>query len=310
VPDLEIFDIHCHVVPPVTGEFLAASADVTLEASGVRRGPAVLPLPSALSDLKAFDAYLAGLAGALVAPPPALYIEEAPHLAARINDDLADFAASRPGVGVLAWLPVGAPAVALAEATRLADRPVVVGFVIGSALGTRLADAALDPVWAVVGRGGHGVFLHPDSDPFDPLCSPLPNPSTAGFPAATTAAVLTLLTRPSGLWTSQVRLCLSHGGGFLALAIERLLRAEPARAAQISTRLGQVWVDSVVFGAAPLAAVADCFGSDHVLSGSDWPFPLRVSLAELAGQRSSGPVAGSAQQWCPRIAGLPVKLGT
>jgi predicted TIM-barrel fold metal-dependent hydrolase len=310
VPDAGIFDIHCHVVPPATRELLAASPDVTLEPGGVRRGQAVLPLPPALSDLTAFDAYRAGLAGALVAPPPALYLEEAPQLAARINDDIADFAASRPGVGVLAWLPVGTPAAALAEVDRLAGRPGVVGFVIGSALGTGLADAALDPVWAVVGQRGLGVFLHPDSDPFDPLCRPLPNPSTAGFPAATTAAVLALLTRPSGLWASGVRLCLSHGGGFLALAIERLARAEPARAAQISARLAQVWVDSVVFGAAPLAAVADCFGPDRVLSGSDWPFPLRVSPEELAGQRSSGPVAGSAQQWCPRIAGLPAAVGT
>jgi aminocarboxymuconate-semialdehyde decarboxylase len=308
VTDPAIFDIHCHVVPPATREFLGASPDVTLEAGGVRRGPALLPLPSALSDATAFDAYRAGLAGALVAPPPALYIEDAPHLAARINDDLAEFAASRPGVGVLAWLPVGTPAAALAEAGRLAGRAGVVGFVVGSALGTGLADAALDPVWAAVGQGDYGVFLHPDSDPFDPVCRPLPNPSTAGFPAATTAAVLALLTRPSGLWASGIRLCLSHGGGFLALAIERLLRAEPAHAAEISARLAQVWVDSVVFGAAPLAAVADCFGSGQVLSGSDWPFPLRVSLEDLGGQRSSGPVTGSAQQWCPRIAGLPVQV--
>jgi aminocarboxymuconate-semialdehyde decarboxylase len=310
VPDPGIFDIHCHVVPPATRAFLAASPDVTLEAAGVRRGPAVLPLPPALSDPAAFDAYRAGLAGVLVAPPPALYIEDAPHLAARINDDLAEFAASRAGVGVLAWLPVGAPAAALAEAGRLADRPGVVGFVIGSALGTGLADAALDPVWAAVGLSGHGVFLHPDSDPFDPLCRPLPNPSTAGFPAATTGAVLALLTRPSGLWASGVRLCLSHGGGFLALAIERLRRAEPAHAAEVSARLAQVWVDSVVFGAAPLAAVADCFGPGRVLSGSDWPFPLRVSPEELAGQRSSGPVDGSAQQWCPRVASLSLEVGT
>jgi aminocarboxymuconate-semialdehyde decarboxylase len=307
--DPGIFDIHCHVVPAATRGFLASSPEVTLAAAGVRRGLAVLPLPPALSDPAAFDSYRAGLAGALVAPPPALYMEEAPHLAARINDDLADFAASRPGVGVLAWLPVGTPSVALTEAARLAGRPCVVGFVIGSALGTGLADAALDPVWSAVGAGGRAVFLHPDSDPFDPDCRPLPNPSTAGFPAATTAAALTLLTRPSGLWAAGVRLCLSHGGGFLALAVERLLRAEPARAAEIRARLAQVWVDGVVFGAAPLAAVAACFGAGQVLSGSDWPFPLRIDGDDLAAQRASGLVAGSAQHWCPRIADLLAEVG-
>ncbi|GAA5190232.1 amidohydrolase family protein [Rugosimonospora acidiphila] len=302
MPESSVFDVHCHFVPSATREYLAEHPDIELTERGVVRGPAVLPLPPRLSDRDAFDAHLAPLAGAVVAPPPALYLEDVPGLAPRLNTDLADFARGRPGCGVLGWLPLSSPDAAVAEARRLAADPTVVGVVIGTAIGAAVADPALDPVWSALADARFGLFVHPDGDPFDARFRPLPNPSTVGFPASTTAVAVALLAGADGFWRSGVGVCLPHGGGFLPMAVGRVIRADPAASARIGERLGRIWVDGVVFGDGLLDAAAGCVGAGHVLSGSDWPFPLSLSARELLAQRAgTESIAGQAAAWCPRL---------
>jgi aminocarboxymuconate-semialdehyde decarboxylase len=292
-----IVDVHCHAVPPATRARLLATDGVEVSADGLRASARLLPLPPKLSDRDAFAAHVGALAGAAVAPPPALYLEDHPQLAAPINADLAAFTADFPTVRTLAWLPLSDPDAALAEIARAAALPGVVGVVIGSALGPAIGGAAYDGVWPALAAADLSVFLHPDSDPFAAAFRPLTNPSTVGFPAATTAVILALLTGETGLWDAGVRLCLSHGGGFLAGALGRVLRSDPAGADRIRARLSQVWVDSVVFGPSLLDLVTATFG-ERVLPGSDWPFPLSLSAADLAQQ----PPLGDAAAWCPRLA--------
>ena len=304
-----VYDVHCHFVPPATREYLAASPAVTLTDRGIVRGPAVLPLPGRLSDADAFAAHRAGLAGAVVAPPPALYLEDVATgdagYAAEVNGSLADLARGEKGLATLAWLPLSSPEAAVAEVARVAADPKVAGVVIGTSLGTAVADPSLAPVWSALAEADLGVFLHPDSDPFDPGCRPLPNPTPAGFPAATTAVALALLTRGESFWTAGVNLCLPHGGGFLATVLGRVLRADPAAAALVRDRLRQVWVDSVVFGDGLLEFVTAAFGPDRVLSGSDWPFPLSMTAEDLIAQRGDVlRTAGAPAGWCPRLARL------
>ena len=304
-----VYDVHCHFVPPATREYLAASSAVTLTDRGIVRGPAVLPLPARLSDADAFAAHRAGLAGAVVAPPPALYLEDLATGDAgyvrEVNGPLTDLARGEAGLATLAWLPLSSPEAAVAEVERVAADPEVAGVVIGTSLGTAVADPSLAPVWAALAEAGLGVFLHPDSDPFDSGCRPLPNPTPAGFPAATTAVALALLTRGESFWNAGVNLCLPHGGGFLATVLGRVLRADPGAAALVRDRLRQVWVDTVVFGDGLLEFVVAAFGPDRVLSGSDWPFPLSMTAEDLIAQRGDVlRTAGEPAAWCPRLARL------
>lgn len=303
-----VHDIHCHFVPARTREFLAHHDDVQIDDRGIRRGPAVLPLPAALSDATRFDAHVGALDAAVVAPPPALYLEGVaardPKYAPEVNSALSEFTSDR-AAATLAWLPLESPARALTEIVRVADDPTVVGVVIGTSLGGAAADPRLDPLWNALADAQLGVFLHPDSEPFQPNCRPLPNPSVIGFTAATATTALALLLEADGFWSSGARLCLSHGGGFLAPALDRVLRSAPGSAEQIRARLDQVWVDGLVFSEAMLALVVATFSAQRVLSGSDFPFPLSLSAAELVAQRGAG-LSSEADpaQWCPRLSTL------
>lgn len=301
-----VYDVHCHFVPPATRQLLADTSSIELTERGIVRGSAVLPLPPRLSDRAAFDDHRTRLSAAIVAPPPALYLEDVAatheHYVRELNDALADVARGEPALHTLAWLPLTDPSAAVAEVERVATDDAVAGVVVGTSLGSAVADTALDPVWQAVAAAQLGIFLHPDSDPFDLTCRPLPNPSTVGFPAATTAVAASLLTRADGFWSAGSRLCLSHGSGFLGLSLGRMTRADPSLATTIDRRLAQVWVDSVVLGPGGLALAVAIFGADRVLSGSDWPFPLSLTAAEMRAQLSgeNGP-AGSTAAWCPRV---------
>jgi aminocarboxymuconate-semialdehyde decarboxylase len=304
-----VHDVHCHFVPSATREFLAAAPSVRLTDRGIVRGSAVLPLPARLSDRDAFDAHRAKLAGVVVAPPPALYLEDVAaedrDYVLEVNRPLADVARDQDGLAALAWLPLSSPEAAVAEVERIATDATVVGVVVGTSLGAAVADPSLAAVWSALAEAQLGVFLHPDSDPFDPCCKPLPNPSTVGFPTATTAVALALLTRAESFWHAGVNVCLPHGGGFLATALGRVLRADPDMAALVRERLNAVWVDSVVFGDGLLELTVATFGSDRTLSGSDWPFPLSMTADDLIAQRADAlRVAGSPAAWCPRLAQL------
>ncbi|MBC6463807.1 amidohydrolase family protein, partial [Actinomadura sp. HBU206391] len=207
------------------------------------------------------------------------------------------------GVSALAWLPLSSPEAAVTEVERIAADDTVAGVVVGTSLGAAVADPSLAAVWSALADAELGVFLHPDSDPFDPCHRPLPNPSTVGFPTATTAVALALLTRAEDFWRAGLNLCLPHGGGFLAAALGRVLRADPETAALVRDRLDRVWVDSVVFGDGLLELAVATFGPDRTLSGSDWPFPLSLTAEDLIAQRTDVlRVAGSPAAWCPRLA--------
>jgi aminocarboxymuconate-semialdehyde decarboxylase len=302
-----VHDVHCHFVPSATREFLEAAPSVTLTERGIVRGAAVLPLPGRLSDRDSFDEHRARLAGVVVAPPPALYLEDVAaedgDYVLEVNRPLADLAREQEGLAALAWLPLSSPEAAVAEVERIAADASVAGVVVGTSLGAAVADPSHAAVWSALAEADLGVFLHPDSDAFDPCCRPLPVPSTVGFPAATTAVALALLTRAESFWRAGVNLCLPHGGGFLATALGRVLRADPGTAALVRDRLDQVWVDSVVFGDGLLELALATFGPERTLSGSDWPFPLSLTAEDLIAQRSDLlRVAGSPAAWCPRLA--------
>lgn len=282
---------------------------------GVRLGNGVvshlgrtLPLPERLSDGDAFTAHRAGLDLVLVSPPPGLYIEglaaERTDYASRVNDDLVDSIAGQ-AAGVLGWLPLGSPQQALAEIDRLRETPAVAGFTVGTALAGALVDPAFDRVWQALAEADLALQLHPDSDPWRDDAKGVANPSILGFPAATTSAVTALLLSGDGFWASGARLCVVHGGGFLALALPRLVRSLPGEQGLIGQRAARLYTDALVFDAAALHLVEESFAPEHVLPGSDWPFPL--GLPELPARRDwPAALAG----WAPRASKLMIECRT
>jgi aminocarboxymuconate-semialdehyde decarboxylase len=297
-----MLDVHCHFVPGRTRAMLEGIAGVRLGDGVISHAGRTLPLPDGLGDAAAFAAYCSSLDLAVVSPPPSLYLEslaaERGSYPVELNDQLLEEAPA--GTAVLGWLPLHAPAAALAAVEAVGRHDRAVGFTMGTARAAALADPSYDEVWQALASTGLALQLHPDSDPYQPDAKGLANASVIGFPAATTAAVVRLLLEGDGFWASGVRLCLVHGGGFLALTLPRLAKAMPGKRDLVAARVAELYADALVFDEPATRLVEATFAADHVLPGSDWPFPvgLATGLPERADWRAA--LTG----WSPRAAAL------
>ncbi|MGH3240631.1 MAG: amidohydrolase family protein, partial [Spirillospora sp.] len=98
-------------------------------------------------------------------------------------------------------------------------------------------------------------------------------------PAQSTAVVAAMILAGVLDRFPGLRLCVVHGGGFLPYQAGRLdaiarLRADwTGDRVPPSTALRRLYYDSLTHSAASLAWLVDFAGSDHVLLGTDYPFP-------------------------------------
>lgn len=158
----------------------------------------------------------------------------------------------------------------------------------GAQLATRIGDQYidrhldLDEFWSAAEELGAFLLLHP--------VRPLPSvdldryllENSVGRPAETSIALAGLIM--SGVFEQHpsLRVCAVHGGGFTPFQIGRLdqsFRQLPQVAGkQISrppsTYLESIYVDSIVHDSSALRFLIDRLGADHILLGTDYPFPM------------------------------------
>jgi aminocarboxymuconate-semialdehyde decarboxylase len=148
--------------------------------------------------------------------------------------------------------------------------------------GTDLDRAGLDPFWEVAEALRCLLVIHP--------CDPLPGvdlsrnflDNMVGRPAESTIAVAHLLFSGALERYPGLVICVVHGGGFLPYQLGRMQRgfdAVPKLAAQnISTPPSELarrlYYDTVLHDPAPLAFLVEHVGADHVVMGTDYPFPM------------------------------------
>ena len=107
-------------------------------------------------------------------------------------------------------------------------------------------------------------------------------PWTVGMPAETQLAVSALVL--SGAFDrlpKTLRICFAHGGGSFAYLLGRMQNAWEHQplcrgAAQFPPvrYLERFYVDSAIFDQRSLKLLVDVMGEDHVMLGSDYPYPL------------------------------------
>jgi aminocarboxymuconate-semialdehyde decarboxylase len=107
-------------------------------------------------------------------------------------------------------------------------------------------------------------------------------PWTVGMPAETQLSVVALIL--SGAFDRlplTLRICFAHGGGSFAYLLGRLENAwhhHPVARGESehppSRYLNRFYVDSAVFDQSALALLVEKMGTDRVMLGSDYPFPL------------------------------------
>jgi aminocarboxymuconate-semialdehyde decarboxylase len=199
------------------------------------------------------------------------------------NEQLAKLVKARPDRFLaIATLPMQAPALA-ADELRHAMRVLGLrGMQIGSNVaGKNLDDPELEPVWATAAELDAFILLHPiNVAGVDRLSSYYLN-NLIGNPLDTTIAAACLVFSGVLERYPSLKICLSHGGGFVPYQAGRFLhgwqvRTEPKKhlPKPPTDSLGRFYFDTIVHSKEVLEFLVGTAGTDQVLLGSDYPFDM------------------------------------
>jgi aminocarboxymuconate-semialdehyde decarboxylase len=298
--DATVVDIHAHAVLEASfgtagryGPELTAEPDGTplfrigdYRLRGVRyRGSAFMDVDVRLAAMDR-----AGIDWQLLSPNPLTYFhhipaDEAIGFCRRHNDALAELVAQHPArLGAAAALPMQDIAAAIAELKRAVGDLGMRAAYIGTGFPHGLDDPAMDAFYETLVALDVPLFLHPapegiDGPPGNPALKRYELDIMAGFTAQETVAVATLLF--GGVLARHPRLdiCISHGGGAIALIWGRLraaanrrpwapahLKAEGAFEAQ----LARIWYDIHMHDDRALDLLAERVGTDRLVWGTNF----------------------------------------
>lgn len=296
---MTVFDVHAHVFPRLArdeGRVLADTGEPWLRVHGDGTGmmmsgddeyrPVVEGLWEPAARLADMDA--AGVDVQAVSSTPLMFGYSAdPSRAADwcdlVNERILEYCAPAPD----RLLPLcQVPLQDTARACEVADRAAAAGHRgvhIGNHVGDRnLDDPGITEFLAHCARIGLPVLAHPwDMLGADRMRGHM-LPWLSGMPAETQLSILGLML--SGAFEripETLRLCFCHGGGSFAFLLGRadnawrnrdIVRADSPRPPSEYTR--RFHVDSAVFDPRALRLLVDVMGSDRVMLGTDYPFPL------------------------------------
>ena len=293
-------DVHAHAVLEETfggagvhGPELIASADgqpvfrvgnYTLR--GVRyRGSAFMD-----PDVRIAAMDRAGIEFQVLSPNPLTYFHFIDSAAAaafcrRHNDVLAALVlrySSR--LAGLAALPMQSPSHAIAELDRAVGDLGLWGAYVGTEFGRRLDAPELDPLYARFVALDVPLFLHPAPSGID---GPAGVPATdrydldllIGFAAQETLALGTLIFGGVLDRHPELDVCVSHGGGAIALLSGRFAQAAEKRPwsaglkrapGAFEAQLKRLWFDNHVHGDAALGLLESVVGRDRLVLGTNF----------------------------------------
>ncbi len=183
----------------------------------------------------------------------------------------------------MAAVPLQAPELA-AEELRYAVRELgmVAVEIATSVVDRELDDDTLDPFWSAAEELDVLVLIHPyASIGSDRLTRYFMN-NIVGNPAEETVAAAHLIYGGVLERHRDLKVCLTHGGGFLPYQIGRQDRGfeavakltRPNLSAPPSSLLRRFYYDTVVHGVEALRFLVERVGEDRVVLGSDFPFPM------------------------------------
>ncbi len=294
------YDIHAHCIPPSLLEMLRSDGPrlgIELRDDGAGEYAVIgdrvrlQPFNPVLSDLdariEAMDATgvdVQLLSGWIDLTAYALDGNAGIEYSRRYNEILAEEARQRPGRFLsLGTIPLQQPESAAGElAHAVRDLGMAGAQIATTVAGVDLDRAGLDPFWEAAEDLGCIVVIHP--------CDPLPGvdlsrnflDNMVGRPAESTIAMAHLLFSGALERYPGLRICVVHGGGFLPYQLGRMQRgfdAVPRLAAQnITTSPSEMarrlYYDTVLHDSGALAFLVGHVGADHVVMGTDYPFPM------------------------------------
>jgi predicted TIM-barrel fold metal-dependent hydrolase len=198
-------------------------------------------------------------------------------LARELNDYQAELVKDRPDrFGHFAVLPLPDFDGAVAEAVRALDELHADGvLLLSNAQGRYLGDPAYEPLWTELAARSAVVFVHPTAPPI----AQLPGMPTAllDFPFDTTRTAVDLVAHGVFDRHPDLRIILSHAGGFLPYAASRFSAAamfNPGTTPEgIQAGLRQFYFDTALSASdTSLPSLLAFAEPGHVLYGSDFPY--------------------------------------
>lgn len=273
-------DTHQHIVPPAYAAWL--------DRQGMTAGGLPIPQWSAEGALDLMEA--AGIdAGILSVSTPGVHLgddAEARRVARDVNEFAAAVVARHPGrFGFFATLTLPDVDGALAEAAYAFDVLKADGIVLlTNVRGSYLGDTSIEPLMAELNRRRAVVFVHPSELPAPPV--PGIPPFAADFLLDTTRAAINMARAG---WLDRfpdLKIILSHGGGFVPYAAERIARicAPDGSTEDGIARLRRYWFDTALtsspYALPSLLAFAD---PGKITFGSDWPYASKSRSLHFAG---------------------------
>lgn len=219
------------------------------------------------------------------APPPVYRPRLAAHEAARwasaLNDELESITRQYPArLAPLYHLTVEHPGLAAGIAReKIAAGQTRFAMAAGGAKHV-LSAPEYEPLWEALNAASAFLFLHPGEgcdarlDPYY-LHNLLGNPTETGIATSHLVFGAVLQRHP------DLKVCLAHAGGVTAALAGRWERghatARPGLDTSVeapSLALRRLCVDCIAHDKTALQLAARVFGEDHVVFGSDWPFPM------------------------------------
>ena len=281
-------DVHHHILPPAYTAWLRSK--------GVHdAGGRALPDWSVEGALRAMDEH--DIATAIVSvSTPGVHLDPstvrnpvARAKAREVNEAAARIVEDHPGrFGFFATLTLPDVDGALEEARHAFDTLGASGVILIANTHGRYLGAPEDgPLLAELDRRGAVVFVHPNELP-GPRVDGIP-PYAADFLLDTTRAASRLVQSGAMRRYPNLKIILSHAGGFVPYASHRIagaLAAEGKRSPfEVLEDFGSFYFDTALSGSpAALPSLLAFAKPGHLLFGSDWPYAPSAFVGYFTGQ--------------------------
>lgn len=308
--EARVVDIHAHTVLEETfgtaGEFgpeLTEEDGVPVFRIGGYKLRGVKYRGSAFMDpdvrISAMDR--AGIDWQLLSPNPLTYFHfipsgEAIAFCRRHNETMAELVARNPDrLGGAAALPMQDVTAAIAELRRAVTELGLMAAYIGTDMPHGLDDPCMDPLYAAVCELDVPLFIHPAPAGID---GPAANPALSryeldiilGFTMQESIAVATLLFGGVLRRHPDIDICISHGGGAVALVWGRLEHAAHRRAwapdhlrqdGAFAEQLRRLWYDIHMHDGRAVELLVERVGTDRLVYGTNfagWDAPEKFRV--------------------------------
>jgi aminocarboxymuconate-semialdehyde decarboxylase len=147
--------------------------------------------------------------------------------------------------------------------------------------GRNLDDPALEPFWATATELGAFIFIHPFGGAGAERLGAYYLKNLVGLPFETTIAGACLVFGGVLERHPDLKICLSHGGGFLPYQAGRFGHGYDVRPeAKVHLEhppeesIGRLFYDTILHSKPTLEFLVSSAGADRVLLGSDYPFDM------------------------------------